>query len=46
MQDDEGFHDGEADAQAALGPIKRALALHEEVKDPTEETGRESGARI
>src|SRR5262245_49650157 len=46
MQHDEGFHDGEADSQSALGTVKRALALDEEVKAPPEETGRESGARI
>jgi hypothetical protein len=46
MQRDEGAHEGEPDPEAALRPIGRALALHEEVEDPLSELRGQPGARV
>ena len=40
------LHEGEADPQAALGPVQGAVGLSEEVEDPREHVGVDSHAVV
>src|SRR3712207_1098759 len=40
------LHECQSNAQAALGPSYRPIALHEEVEDVWEQLGRDADARI
>src|SRR6185503_13758145 len=42
----EAAHQGEPDAETALGPLQGSLALEEEVEHPLDHVGRHAGAGV